>query len=201
MKLGILIEGNPEYLNSRFIEYNDMKYSVRSMRNWSHEERKQVNVYEIKRFTGPVPDGKKLIDRELEFDSSEEIINEVGIFEDFVPNITPETIVKERNRRLAEGFDYDFGDERGVHNIGTTKNDMEGWNEVTMGSNAAISTGQSDTEFTIVTNTGSVTVKAIEWQDILLAATNFRQPIWQASFALQQMDPIPTNYDDDSYWP
>lgn len=110
-------------------------------------------------------------------------------------------VKEERQRRLAEGFDYDFGDERGVHNIGTTKNDMEGWNEVTMGSNAAISTGQSDTEFTIVTNTGSVTVKAIEWQDILLAATNFRQPIWQASFSLQQMDPIPTNYEDDSYWP
>lgn len=100
-------------------------------------------------------------------------------------------VAKERAKRLAAGFDYDFGDERGVHRIGTSQKDMEGWDEVTTGANAAVALGSGSTEFEIVTETGPVTVTALEWQSILLAATAFRQPIWTASFAIQQMDPIP----------
>ena len=36
-------------------------------------------------------------------------------------------ILSERARRLATGFDYDFGDERGIHHIGTTPEDKRGW--------------------------------------------------------------------------
>ena len=104
---------------------------------------------------------------------------------------TPTEVIQERERRLAEGFDYDFGDARGVHHIGTTKEDMRGWDEVTMGANAAVAIGAGSTAFDIITETGPVEVTALEWQSILMAATAFRQSIWTASFALQQMDPIP----------
>ena len=116
------------------------------------------------------------------------------------PPITPARVQAERNRRLAEGFDYDFGDARGVHRIATTAQDMAGWDEVTQWSGAMIAKGTPDATLTIATDTGPATVTALEWQDLLAAATAFRQPIWQASFALQAMDPIPQDYDDNAHW-
>jgi hypothetical protein len=50
------------------------------------------------------------------------------------PVVTVADVVAERARRLALGFLYDFGDARGVHHIGTTLDDMNGWDEVAKGS-------------------------------------------------------------------
>ncbi len=116
------------------------------------------------------------------------------------PPVTPSDIQLERARRLGLGFDYDFGDARGVHHIGTNEEDMKGWDEVAKASGAFIALGQSGAEFTIVTNTGPATVTALEFQGILAAAAQARQPIWAASFVLQQMNPLPADYTDDSYW-
>ncbi len=46
-------------------------------------------------------------------------------------------------------------------------------------------------EIHITTETGRVTITAMEWQHILIAAGQFQQPIFQKSFELQAMDPIP----------
>lgn len=110
-------------------------------------------------------------------------------------------VTEERERRLAAGFSYDFGDARGVHQIGTTAQDMVGWNEVTSVAQAAINAGAPGMEIAIVTDTGPVTVTALEWQSILLAAGAARQPIWAASFAIQKLNPIPADYADDARWP
>ena len=110
-------------------------------------------------------------------------------------------VVAERERRLAAGFDFDFGAPRGEHRIGTTAQDMVGWRDVTDLANALITSGQPDTANQIVTDTGPVTVTAAEWTTVLLAAAAFRQPIWGASFLLQAMDPIPDEFADDAYWP
>lgn len=113
--------------------------------------------------------------------------------------VPPEAIITERTRRLAAGFLYDFGDARGVHRIGTSRQDMDGWDEVTKLANAMLATQQGGT-ISIVTDTGAAEVTPSEWQNILLTASAFRQPIWAASFRLQQMVPIPGNYADDSHW-
>lgn len=110
-------------------------------------------------------------------------------------------VAKERERRLRLGFSYDFGDARGVHQIATTDEDMRGWDEVTKAAQAAINAGAPATTINIVTDTGPATVTATEWQSILLAAGAARQPIWAASFAIQALDPIPADYDDDARWP
>ncbi|MBG6173065.1 hypothetical protein IWQ55_001363 [Labrenzia sp. EL_208] len=110
-------------------------------------------------------------------------------------------ITHERNRRLAAGFSYDFDDVRGVHTFATTENDMRGWDEVTKGAQAALALSAPNSPIDLVTETGPVTVTALEWQQILVAATAHRQPIWQSSFLLQAMSPIPSDYADDSYWP
>lgn len=115
------------------------------------------------------------------------------------PIVTITNVVAERDRRLALGFDFDFGDERGVHHIGTTPGDMVGWNAVTMAANAIIATGAPAT-IDILTESGPATVTAMEWQQVLLAATTAQQPIWHASFALSAMSPIPAAFRDDSYW-
>lgn len=119
-----------------------------------------------------------------------------------LPGLTPTAsdVVAERVRRLAAGFDYTFGDERGVHRVGTTEQDLAGWREVSDVANAAIAVGQPNTQIAIVTDTGAVTVTALEWQSILLAAAQFRQPIWAASFALQAASPIPAGFRSDTYW-
>lgn len=117
------------------------------------------------------------------------------------PGPTEADIIAERQRRLAAGFLYDFGDARGTHEFGTTDADMAGWTEVTQLANALLASGDTATAINIVTNTGHATVTAAEWQYVLLAAASFRQPIWAASFALQAMEPIPADFDDDQYWP
>ena len=90
--------------------------------------------------------------------------------------VTQQSIIDERDRRLASGFDYDFGDARGVHTFATTDSDMRGWDEVTTGAQAAINLGSGSSTFDIVTETGPVTVTGLEWQQILVAATAFRRP-------------------------
>jgi hypothetical protein len=110
-------------------------------------------------------------------------------------------VAEERRRRLESGFSYDFGDARGVHQIGTTEQDMIGWDEVTSVAQAAINAGAPSMEIAIVTDTGPATVTALEWQSILLAAGAARQPVWAASFVIQALDPIPADYADDARWP
>lgn len=117
------------------------------------------------------------------------------------PSPTSEMVIAERGRRLAMGFDFDFGDARGVHHIGTTTSDMEGWDEVTKFANALVNLSDTTTLITAVTTTGPVEITGLEWQQILVAAAQFRQPIWAASFALQSMAQIPTDFADDAYWP
>jgi len=113
---------------------------------------------------------------------------------------TADDVQAERKRRLALGFSYDFGDARGVHKIGTTPADMEGWRDVIDYANALIDSGDTTTQITIVTDTGTTAVTAPEWQIIMLTAASVRQKIWAASFALQALQPIPGNYADDSHW-
>lgn len=117
------------------------------------------------------------------------------------PIVRASDVQTERARRLALGFDYDFGGARGVHRIRTTPADMIGWDEVTKIASALIATGAGSAELSIVTDTGPVAVTALEWQDVLIAAAAFRQPIWAGSFVLQAMPTIPTDYaSNNSYW-
>lgn len=113
---------------------------------------------------------------------------------------TATDVQAERTRRLALGFDYNFNDSRGIHHIGTTDEDMVGWDEVAKAASAKIALGQPAATFNIVTNTGPATVTAMEFQSILDTATAVRQPIWAASFVLQAMNPIPSDYTADHYW-
>lgn len=120
------------------------------------------------------------------------------------PYTTPAPTVfdvqKERARRLSLGFAYDFGDERGIHQIGTTPDDMIGWRDVIDYANALIDSGDTETQIAIVTDTGATAVTAPEWQVIMLNAASVRQNLWAKSFALQAMQPIPGDYADDSQW-
>lgn len=128
--------------------------------------------------------------------------------DDLVAYVPPETldevvsrIVRERQRRMALGFEFDFGDARGVHHIGTTEADMVGWRDVNDVAFKSMARGQTTKQIAIVTDTGPTIVTASEWLDVLDAAEAFRQPIWAASFALQAADPIPPDFANDSYWP
>lgn len=111
---------------------------------------------------------------------------------------TPDEIATERNRRLALGFDYNFGDARGVHHIGTSPADMVGWSEVSTYAGALLDMGDVDTKIAIVTDTGPCEVTAPEWRAIEVAAATFRQPIWARSFVLSQS--LPTDYTSDVHW-
>jgi hypothetical protein len=158
--------------------------------SWTPEERAEFGIYvleidppEGETWTGLVDD-----------DNGSPVL----IYEPVV--ITAAQVVQERTRRLAGGFDYDFQDGRGIHRIGTTSQDMAGWNEVTQWANAMQGLGQTEATLTAVTDTGPVTITPADWHAIIAAAHAFRQPIWQASFVLQQMQPIPLDYRDDGYW-
>lgn len=115
-------------------------------------------------------------------------------------SVTIDMIVRERERRLALGFDYNFGDSRGVHRIGTTKRDLEGWDEVSKYAGALIDAGQTSTQINVATDTGPCVVTPIEWRAIEIASAQYRQPLWAKSFALMASNPIPADYTNDSYW-
>jgi len=111
---------------------------------------------------------------------------------------TLDQIAAERNRRLQMGFDYPFGDSRGVHRIGTTPADMIGWGEVSTYAGALLDSGDVTTQIAIVTDTGPCHVTAPEWRAIELAAAMLRQPVWARSFVLSQS--LPTDYTSDAQW-
>ena len=117
-----------------------------------------------------------------------------------VHSVSVAEVVTERKRRLAQGFDYNFGDARGVHRIGTTEADLAGWDEVSKYAGALIDAGQTSTQINIATDTGPCVVTPIEWRAIEIASAQFRQPLWAASFALMAMNPIPADYANDSHW-
>ena len=110
----------------------------------------------------------------------------------------PSDVQIERDRRLGLGFNYDFGDARGVHRIGTTPADMKGWGEVSTYSGALLDSGDVSTKIAIVTDTGPCEVTAPEWRAIEIAAAVSRQPIWAKSFALSAL--LPTDYTNDAQW-
>lgn len=116
---------------------------------------------------------------------------------------TAEMLTAELERRLSLGFDFDFGDARGVHHFGTTSKDMERWiQEVTPLAQAAMNRGEPSRLIGIKTDTGPVSVKASEWWAVLDAAASWRQPIYAAYFALKEETPIPDDYASGiSYWP
>lgn len=118
------------------------------------------------------------------------------------PAPTEQDVINERSRRLALGFNYDFGTPSApnVQNIGTTPSDMAGWSEVTSWASAQIALNNTTSTLTILTNTGSVSVTGVQWMEVLNAASAFRQPLWTASFALEAMNPIPSDYTDDKWW-
>ncbi len=116
------------------------------------------------------------------------------------PGPTIDDVAEERSRRLGLGFDYDFGDARGVHRVGTTDADMKGWDEVAKATQAALALNAPETSLNVVTDTGAVAITALEWQRVLLAASAARQPLWAASFVLQAMNPIPADFKENSYW-
>jgi len=118
----------------------------------------------------------------------------------FLQRYMAAAVQAERERRLALGFSYDFGDERGVHHIGTTPDDMVGWRDVIDYANALVDLGDTTTQIAIVTDTGPALVTAPEWQAVMLQAAQVRQVLWARSFELQAMNPIPANYADDSHW-
>lgn len=119
------------------------------------------------------------------------------------PVVSVAMVSAELDRRLALGFDYNFGDERGIHHFGTTPQDMKRWTEeVTPLSQAYINMGQPGGQIGIKTETGPVFVTAAEWQLILLAAGAHRQPIYQAYFTLKDMAPIPADFaTNPAHWP
>lgn len=111
---------------------------------------------------------------------------------------TPDEVIVERNRRLSDGFDYDFGDARGVHRIGTTRADLEGWSEVSTYVGALLDSGDVTTKIRIVTDTGPCELTAPEWRAIEIAAAAFRQPIWTKSFVV--LASLPVDYKNDAHW-
>ncbi|QQN73166.1 hypothetical protein [Croceicoccus sp. YJ47] len=109
-------------------------------------------------------------------------------------------LIAERERRLALGFDYDFGDVRGVHRIGTSEADMRAWSlDVTPYAQALAGTNDDTTAIAIVTDTGPVAVTGPEWLDVLKAAAAIRQPIWHRYFELLAAD-APIDPADPEAW-
>ena len=110
-------------------------------------------------------------------------------------------VVAEREGRMALGFDYDFGDERGVHRIGTTEADLRSWDKLSKMASAAIALDMPDTPLGVTTDTGPTLLTAMEWQQVLLAWGLAHQPLFQASFDLQALQPFSVDHTDDQFWP
>jgi hypothetical protein len=150
----------------------------------------------------PIPDGA-MITEGVEANPETERIEKGKIVVWKRPLVHEEllaVIERERNRRLTSGFIYDFKDERGKHHIGTTLEDDTGWDKVTKLANACVLAGNPNAEINIETNTGPVKITAMEWQKILIRRGAFEQPLFDISFRLQKLEPIPQDVDKPEYW-
>lgn len=78
---------------------------------------------------------------------------------------------------------------------------MKDWDEVSTFASALVALGDISTLITAVTATSPGQITCLERQQILVAAAQFRQPIWAASFILQAMTPILAEFTDDANWP
>jgi hypothetical protein len=149
-----------------------------------------------------VPDGATITEGFAAIRGEEKVI--AGTRVSYVREREPEELLaaieRERTRRLSAGFDFDFGDARGVHRIGTTAADERGWDKVTKLAAAYLAIGNPEAPIVIVTETGSVVITAIEWQSILVAAGAFQQPIYMSSFALGAMNPMPQDVENPAHW-
>lgn len=149
-----------------------------------------------------IPDGAMITEGFMAIRGEERVINGERVY--YVRDREPEELLaaieRERARRLTTGFDYNFNDERGVHRIGTTYADDIGWDKVTKLAGALIAAGSPGTQIAIVTDTGPVLISAMEWQHVLIAAGQFQQPIYAASFQVQAMNPIPQDVENSTYW-
>ena len=180
---------------------NGVLYPVNIEQLWTAQELEAIGLWRDDMIAPaePVPEGK--IATAVNVERVNDVVTFVHTLAD-APYPTQDDVIAERARRLSCGFDHDLGGERGIHRIGTTDADMRKWlDEVTPISQALINAGQPGGEIGISTDTGPVTVTAMEWQMILIAAGQWRQPIYQASFALLGMEPIPRDFADDGYWP
>lgn len=92
---------------------------------------------------------------------------------------------KLRDSKLGAGFDFDFGDARGVHRFGTTSRDRRGWDQVKALADAAMQAGFASLEIAVRTDSGDVTIAASEWPQIMLAGAQAFQPTWAASWAIK----------------
>jgi len=148
----------------------------------------------------PIPDGKIEVSRSVQLVYG--AVKWVIAYEDAAPPppITADQVWAEKDRRWAFGFQYDFGDARGVHHIATTPKDLEDWQKVTSLAQALLNGGQTTFPITIYTTNGAIQITPVEWQSVLIAAAQFFQPTLDAAAALVAMDPIPADYADDKYW-
>lgn len=119
---------------------------------------------------------------------------------ELAPVRTVADVQAERDRRLNEGFVYDFKDKRGQHRIGASDSDWIGWQEVSAIATKALMRDKPKTVLDIVTDTGPLSVTADEWLDILDAIEAFRQPIVLAAFSLMVREPIPADLSNDTLW-
>lgn len=99
-----------------------------------------------------------------------------------------ELVICNRERRLAMGFDYDFGDARACIGSPRAIRTCAAGMRSPKVANAMLALGDISSSIGIVTEAEPVEVAAFEWQHVLVAAGTFCQPIWTASFALQAMD-------------
>jgi len=174
---------------------NDVLHPREIEQRWTAAELAAIGLYS----PAPgeeVPEGYRILNSTVA-----RVEGEVRFVYDIEPVLpTLDDLYGERDRRLAEGFDYDFGDARGVHRIRTSIADMIGWDEVSKFASALLALGQTTQPITIATGTGVTQVTPVEWQMVMLAAAAFRQPIWGASFILENMNPIPADFRNDAYW-
>lgn len=115
-------------------------------------------------------------------------------------------VEKRRKAKTSIGYNYDFGDARGVHTIGTTVKDRDGWDEVWRLSDSLIKKNQGTATLKIRTDTGETTITASEWPDIQAAGTLYFQPVYDASWTIKDEIKAGTitkfsEIDNHSAWP
>lgn len=113
---------------------------------------------------------------------------------------TAEDVYRERDRRLALGYDFDFGDARGVHHFATDDENMKGWNKVTDWAGLQLIVGNTLDWVELDTDTGQVAVVPVEWVAIFQAMTTWQQTLYSAAPTIAAMTPIPGDYTDDARW-
>lgn len=203
MELALVINDNIQVWNNRgWTDANGVMHPANAPLLYTTQELNNANMYVIE--DSMVPEGK--IPTTFEYQFANNVVTRVWSYTDpEEPVIESRHVNLERDRRLEEnlvyngkGFDYDSVSKQRITGAAT----LAKFAIIAGAQIGDFRWANANSDFQWITKDNSLmTMDAYMMSDLGDTAAAHESAHIFAALALKNMDPIPTDYQDDQYWP